>query len=95
MGWDGEMAYDQLGYRESDAQRACVRCCGAFCFVCIGLLSLSYWAHSVPIVSVSDAPPFARSLIWSSLAHHTEAWQSWQSGLAPPPPSFGDGKGNF
>ena len=89
------MAYAELGYKESDTQRACVRCCGATSFVLLGLLSLSWYAHSMPVVSVSDAPPFARSMLWAAIAHHTNAYEDWKSGISPPPPSFGDGKGNF
>ena len=31
-------------------------------------------------------PQFAKSLLWQSIAHHTEPYQAWYSRTAPPPP---------
>lgn len=83
------------GYYESDCERGVVRCCGAgFCIV-MGMLSLSWALHAFPVATVSDVPAFARSLIWMSIAHHTDAWAAYQAGVPPPPPQFGDGSGFF
>lgn len=86
---------DKKGYSETSFERSCVRCCGATTFVLVGLLVLSWVAHAIPIVSVNDAPSFARSLLWSSIAHHTKSYGEWKDAISPPPPSFGDGAGNF
>lgn len=32
------------------------------------------------------APAFSKSLIWMSIAHHTEPWKEWWERSAPPPP---------
>ena len=35
------------------------------------------------------APAFSKTLMWMSLAHHTEPWQEhWQRSAPPPPPNF-------
>ncbi len=35
------------------------------------------------------APQFSKSLIWSSIAHHTGPWQRhWRASAPPPPPNF-------
>ena len=97
-----------LGYYETNCQRTTVRCCGASCFVFLGMSILAWVTHSIPVAD-ADVPAFARSLIWMSLAHHTDAWKDWcksdEQCLAnnagwlgvqhEPTPQFGDGKGNF
>lgn len=35
------------------------------------------------------APAFSKTLIWMSMAHHTEPWQEhWRRSAPPPPPNF-------
>ena len=35
------------------------------------------------------APAFSKTLMWMSLAHHTEPWQEhWDRSAPPPPPNF-------
>jgi len=35
------------------------------------------------------APAYGKTLLWMSLAHHTEAWhEHWERGTPPPPPDF-------
>ena len=86
---------DPAGYRETAREQNIVKCCGSGCFIFIGLLSLSWIFHALPVSNVSDIPPFARSLIWMSLAHHTGSWRDYRENVSPPPPSFGDGSGFF
>lgn len=82
-------------YYESAFETTTVRCCGAGCCVLLGVLTLSWIIHAIPVSTITDIPPFARSMIWMSIAHHTDAWQTAQSAYSPPPPAFGDGLGNF
>ena len=84
-----------LGYYETECETTSVRCCGALCCVLLGLFSLAWIVHAIPVSTVTDIPPFARSMIWMSLAHHTDAWRDAQGAYPPPPPQFGDGAGNF
>ena len=86
---------DAAGYRESTRERNIVRSCGSGCCILTGLLSLSWVFHAFPVVTVTDVPGYARSLIWMSLAHRTADWQELQQSVSPPPPSFGDGSGFF
>ena len=82
-------------YNEAEWETTTVRCCGAFCCVLLGVFALSWVVHAIPISTVNDIPPFARSMIWMSIAHHTDPWQRMQGSVSPPPPVFGDGLGNF
>ena len=63
------------GYVETECQRNTVRCCGNGCFVFLGLVTMAWVFHAIPVATVTDVPPFARSLIWMSIAHHTEPWK--------------------
>lgn len=82
-------------YEESQLETTIVRGCGAFCMVLLGVFALSWIVHAIPVSTVNDIPPFARSMIWMSIAHHTDAWAIAQGRVSPPPPAFGDGLGNF
>lgn len=82
-------------YFESDCETQTVRYSGAGLWVLLGLSAVSYLFHIFPVMGTTDTPTFARSLIWASIAHHTDAWQNTAGSSPPPPPSFGDGGGNF
>jgi len=82
-------------YDESEFETTTVRCCGAFCCVLLGVFTLSWVIHAIPISTITDIPPFARSALWMSIAHHTDAWKDAQGAYSPPPPAFGDGFGHF
>jgi hypothetical protein len=86
---------DLLKYDETDCERSTVNACGNLCFVFLGLCALSWFVHAIPVQTITDNPPFANSLLYLSIAHHTDQWQDAQNSVSPPPPSFGDGKGNF
>lgn len=94
-GFDGDNGTVPSAYEESEWETTTVRCCGAFACVLLGTLVLSWIVHAIPISTVTDIPPFARSMIWMSIAHHTDAWKAQQGSISPPPPAFGDGLGNF
>ena len=86
---------DLLKYDETDCERSTVKACGNLCCVFLGLCALSWFVHAIPVQTITDNPPFANSLLYLSIAHHTNQWQDAQNSVSPPPPSFGDGKGNF
>lgn len=88
--WHPRMPDNYESYSESAREADCVRGCGACLFVGIGLLLVTYLFNAIPVADANDAPPFARSLLWLSLAHHTNAWSDWLviSTPPPPPPSF-------
>lgn len=77
-------------YEETARERTIVRGCGVCCCVVAVLLSLTYAFAAFPIASVTDAPAFARTLLWLSVAHHTDAWREYRVDTLPPPspPTF-------
>ena len=94
----GAASYDAPaaeGYQETDFETTTVRCCGAVCCIITGVFALSWYIHAIPVATISDIPSFARSMIWMSIAHHTDAWRAQQGLVSPPPPMFGDGQGHF
>lgn len=88
-------ATDRPEHKESDFETTTVRCCGAACCIILGICGLAWLVHAIPVATISDVPNFARSMIWMSLAHHTDQWQNIQKSYSPPPPAFGDGRGHF
>ena len=82
-------------YEETECERSTVKACGNFCFIFLGLCLLSWFVHAIPVQTITDIPPFANSLLYLSIAHHTNQWEDDQNSVSPPPPMFGDGKGNF
>ena len=91
----GPVDSDLLGYNETECERTTVKGCGTFCCVFLGLCVLSWVVHAIPVQSITDTPPFANSLLYLSVAHHTDQWKEAQRIVPPPPPAFGDGGGNF
>ena len=78
-------------YKEGRCAQCCLRCTGAGCWIVLGLCIVTWVAHGISVEgssSLSEAPSFSRTLIWRSLAHHTDAWEIWQSDTSPPPPGF-------
>ena len=84
-----------LRYDETDCERSTVKACGTGCCIFVGLCVLSWVVHAIPVSTISDIPPFANSLLYLSIAHHTDQWKEEQNRVSPPPPMFGDGNGNF
>ena len=82
-------------YSETEFETACVRCCGGCCCVFLCVCVLTWVVHAIPIATVTDIPAFARSALWLSIAHHTDAWRSFRDDVSPPPPAFGNGAGVF
>jgi len=82
-------------YAETPVETAVVRCCGACCCVLLGICVVAWVVHAVPVSTITDIPSFARSALWMSIAHHTDAWNEMKNSFPPPPPQFGDGRGNF
>lgn len=77
-------------------EASCCQNFGGLLWVLLGLAAVSWVFHAFPVMGTTDTPSFARSLIWASIAHHTDAWKDAVYGnTSPPPPSFGDGGGNF
>ena len=82
-------------YYETECETHSIRYTGMFIWMVLCLSALSILVHSWPIMGTTDTPRFARSLIWASIAHHTDAWKGSMGALPPPPPSFGDGGNNY
>lgn len=80
--------------QESELERTSVRCVGASCFVVLAFLLFTWLVHAVPLGWVSEAPAFARSLLFLSVSHNTPEWREHFATFPPPPPQFLDGRGN-
>ena len=91
---DGEKPPIPEEYSESDCETQTVRNTGACVWILLGLCTISWIFHSFPVLGTTDTPSFARTLIWSSIAHHTSVWQDAMASYPPPPPNFQDGNGN-
>lgn len=78
-------------YKEGQLAQCGLRCCGAACWVFLGLCLVAWITHAVSVEgssSLANAPAFSKTLIWRSLAHHTDVWDDWERSISPPPPSF-------
>jgi len=83
-------------YGETKCYQFRLDCCGRCCWLLLGFCIVAWVAHSISLGMPGDAdaerwhllPNFAKSLIWRTIAHHTEPWKAWKQSFPPPPPSF-------
>ena len=77
-----------VSYKESAREVSFVRSLGACLWVLIGLLVLvgviAYW----PVSGVTDAPYYARTILYLSTAHQFAEVKEVLGTFSPPPPSF-------
>ena len=75
-------------YTEDPARVVCVRVSGACLWVIVGLIG--FWAGMsyIPISGVTEAPAYARTLLYMSLGHHLADVQDAMESISPPPHSF-------
>ena len=88
---EGDEADVPREYKEGKCTQCCLRCCGNTCWVVFGLCVVAWVANGIAIQggsSLSGAPAFSKTLLWRSLAHHTDRWDEWQQSIPPPPPEF-------
>jgi hypothetical protein len=90
LGEEGNTLYrnDYGNYKESGVQAACVRTTGACCWVFLGLVAFFGIVSYIPISGVTEAPAYARTLIYMSLGYHFDDVQDAIGNVSPPPPSF-------
>lgn len=69
LGEEGDTSYrnNYGNYKESGVQVACVRTTGACCWVFLGLVAFFVIVTYIPISGVTEAPAYARTLIYMSL----------------------------
>ena len=78
-------------YREWRSVQCFLRCCGGGVWILLGFFSVAWIAHAWDVGrdgALESAPEFAKSLIWRSLAHHTDAYNEWIGSNPSPPPTF-------
>lgn len=75
-------------YPEPDDTVCCLRCGGACAWICLGLTLFTLILSAIPISGISDAPSYARNLVYMSVAHHFEDVQQHIYDVSPPPPQF-------
>jgi hypothetical protein len=79
-----------LNPKEDARHVALLRCACPVVYALLAFAAFSWVVVLFPLPGVSDAPAFARSLIWSSLAHQSDEYDRWKArnALPPPPPHF-------
>ena len=77
-------------YSESRWLQCGLMSCGNVCCVFLGLCGVAWLFHAIPTQwgYVSDMPSYGKTLLWASLAHHTDAYSGYRTAFSPPPPSF-------
>lgn len=77
-------------YSESRWLQCGLRLCGNACCVFLGLCGVAWVFHAIPTQwgYVSDMPSYGKTLLWASLAYHTDAYSGYRTAFSPPPPSF-------
>ena len=81
--------YPELGPYKQDAIRvAGVRFLGACCWVFAGIMLFVVSVSYIPVSGVTEAPAYARSLLYMSLGYHFDDVQDALRNISPPPPSF-------
>jgi hypothetical protein len=81
--------YKYDDYTESGCETRAVSCIGVCLCLTLGLLVLAYFFNSLHVDNAEqeNTPPFSKSLLWLSIAHHTDAWNDWKRENTPPPPT--------
>ena len=82
-----------LRYTGKKSCMCCLRCCGITCWILLGFCIVAWITHAISVDGgggLASAPVFARSLIWRTLAYHTDAYSEWQLTVSPPPPYWLD-----
>ena len=75
-------------YTESPVQVECVRSSGACLWVTLGLIGFFVFISYIPISGVTEAPAYAKALLYMSLSHQFTDVQDAMGSISPPPPSF-------
>jgi len=75
-------------YTEDPVQVECVRSLGACLWVILGLIGFWVGIAYIPISGVTEAPAYAKTLLYMSLGHHLTDVQEAIASTSPPPPSF-------
>lgn len=75
-------------YTERACETYCVSCCGAFAVLVVGLCVFTYAIDAAHVGD--DGPSFSQTLLWRSLAFHTDAYADYltRSTPSPAPPRF-------
>ena len=86
---DEEYGDDEIveAYSEGKGLQFCARCWGSCCWMFLGFCVVAWSFHTWKI-GTGTMPEYAKSIIWASLAHHTEPWQEWRDTVPPPPPPW-------
>ena len=75
-------------YRENAATVEAVRACGACAWVFLGFVAFTVFVSYLPVSGVTEAPSYAKTFLYMSLAHHFDDVSEVLGNVSPPPPSF-------
>ena len=81
---------DDYQVRENPEVIACVRWSGALCWVMVGFIVFAIMVNNISVTGVSDAPAYAKTLLYTSMGYHFVDVQDYlyRSDPPPPPPNF-------
>lgn len=76
---------DIQGVPLRDAE-ACVTCTGSLLCSCLCVIVFLIIFSWVPVAGLNDAPSYAQTLLYLSVAHHFDDVQEYLARASPPPP---------
>ena len=82
-GTDGGADVQSVPLREVEA---CVSCAGSLLCSCLCVFVFLIIFSWVPVAGLSDAPRYAQTLLYLSVAHHFDDVQEYLGRASPPPP---------
>tara|TARA_B100001094_G_C17624866_1_gene527600 strand:+ start:141 stop:443 length:303 start_codon:yes stop_codon:yes gene_type:complete len=80
---DGGAGVQGVPLREAEA---CVTCAGSLACSCLCVVVFLIIFSWVPVAGLSDAPSYAQTLLYLSVAHHFDDVQEYLARASPPPP---------
>lgn len=82
----GDIEYGN--YRENAVAVEAVKTCGACAWVFLGFVAFTVFVSYFPVSGVTEAPAYAKTLLYLSVAHHFDDVKDALGDVSPPPPSF-------
>ena len=79
---------EKATYQEDPVRAACVQSTGGCVWVIAGLIGFWVAISYIPVSGITEAPTYARTLLYMSIGHHFTDVQDVLNSRSPPPPVF-------